>query len=92
MPNHMQHANSHGHAMGRRHRKANPIIALAVFLFINLFWMAAATSFLFAAHRISRGLIMAGRAQALQAAGETMTDEEKRTIGEYLAHDALRRF
>ena len=74
----------------RRHRR-NPIIALAIFLFITVFWMAAATSFLFAVHRISRALMMTARADVLKAAGDTMTDEEKRIVAEYLRHDALRR-
>jgi hypothetical protein len=86
-------SNSHrpGHRPGFG-RKANPIIGLAVFLFITLFWMGAATCFLLAAHRIARGLLMSGRAAAIEASGDSMTDEEKRTVGEYLRHDALRRF
>ena len=91
MPHRPEHPN-HRPGHGKRHRRPNPLIALAVFLFFTLFWAGATTCFLLAAHRISRGLLMAGRAQAIQAAGDTMTDEEKRTVAEYLRRDALRRF
>ena len=41
---------------------------------------------------MSRGLLMSGRAAAIEAAGDSMTDEEKRTVAEYLRRDALRSF
>jgi hypothetical protein len=70
-----------------RHRP-DPI-RLAIMLFAVVFWAAAVTCFLLAAHRIARGLRMSGRAAALDAAGDAMTDEEKRTVAEYLRRDAL---
>ena len=85
----MQH-NNHQPNHHRRHR-ANPVVGFAIFLFITLFWMGAASCFLLAAHRISRGLLLSGRAQALQAAGDSMTDEEKREVAEIIRKDALRR-
>jgi hypothetical protein len=82
---HNNHKPNHGR------RRPNPVIGFAIFIFITLFWMGAASCFLLAAHRISRGLIMAGRAQTLQVAGDSMTDEEKREVAELLRKDALRR-
>jgi len=73
------------------HHRPNPI-GMAVMLFVCLFWAGAVTCFLLAAHRISRGLLMSGRAAAIQSAGDTMTDEEKRTVAEYQRRSALQRF
>jgi len=73
------------------HHKPGPVMIVVMVIF-GLFWMGAVSCFLLAVHRISRGLLLAGRAQALQAAGDSMTDEEKRTVAEYLRRDALRTF
>jgi len=82
---------NHPHRPPHFNHRPNPI-GMAVMLLVCLFWAGAVTCFLLAAHRISRGLLMSGRAAAIQSAGDTMTDEEKRTVAEYQRRSALQRF
>ena len=72
-------------------RRPDPV-KLVIMLVFGLFWAGVAACFLLAAHRISKGLIMSGRAAALEAAGDSMTDEEKRAVAEHLRREALHGF
>ena len=87
MPNAMHRPSSGNHG-------PNPagIIFMLFMLFWMLFWAGSVSCFLFASHRIAKGLDMAGRAQALQAAGDAMTDEEKRTATEILRRQVTHRY
>ena len=64
----------------------------AVMILFLLFWASGLTCLLWAVHRIARALESIARSKALKALGDDLSDEDRRTIAEYVRHQSLRRF
>jgi hypothetical protein len=65
---------------------------VAMMLFAMLFWVSGFTCLLWAMHRIARAAESLARTRALKVLGDDLTDEDRRTIVEYVRHESLRRF
>jgi len=55
-----------------------------------VFLAAAFTSFLFAAHKIARGLMLTGRVAAFDELEDAYTPEERELLIHKIKHDSLR--
>ena len=65
---------------------------LVVMLSVMLFWASGFACLLWAVHRIARAMETVARTRALKVLGDELSDEDRRTIAEYVRHESLRRF
>jgi hypothetical protein len=72
-------------------RRPGPV-RIVLMLFFGLFWASGFTCLLWAVHRIARALETVARTRALKVLGDDLSDEDRRTIAEYVRHESLRRF
>jgi hypothetical protein len=78
----------HGGTSRRAHGPARFLVMIGVLLF----WASWITCFLWALHRIARALETIARTRALKALEDDLSDQDRRTIAEYVRHESLRRF
>jgi hypothetical protein len=67
-------------------------VRIVMMLSFMLFWASGFTCLLWAVHRIARAMETIARTRALKALGDELSDEDRRTIAEYVRHQSLRRY
>jgi hypothetical protein len=67
-------------------------VQMLVMLFFMVFWASGFTCLLWALHRLARAAETVARTRALKVLQDDISDEDRRTIAEYVRHASLRRF